>query len=255
VYADATTGSAPARGRTPRKSAFATSGGGAQVCTARASGLTEWPIEQIAEAIGPNDEQRAALDRLQQAAAQAVALLQSACPDALPSTPTGRLAAMRERLQSMRKAVQIVRPALDRFYQSLSDEQKARFNALGPDRMAQNNGKNADLTQVCSGNAARVSNTPIDRVKAALKPNEEQRAALERLDEATHKAADLLAAHCSADEALTPPGRLAAMEKRLDAMLQALDLVQPALTAFYDSLSDEQKARFNRLGTQRQAGR
>jgi hypothetical protein len=30
-------------------------------------------------------------------------------------------------------------------------------------------------------------------------------------------------------------------------MLQALDTVQPALAKFYDSLSDEQKARFNRL--------
>jgi hypothetical protein len=30
-------------------------------------------------------------------------------------------------------------------------------------------------------------------------------------------------------------------------MLQALDAVQPALAKFYDSLDDEQKARFNRL--------
>jgi hypothetical protein len=39
------------------------------------------------------------------------------------------------------------------------------------------------------------------------------------------------------------------MEGRLDAMLKALDLVQPALAEFYNSLSDEQKARFNQLGT------
>jgi hypothetical protein len=37
------------------------------------------------------------------------------------------------------------------------------------------------------------------------------------------------------------------MEQRLDRLLQALDAMQPALTKFYDSLSDEQKARFNRL--------
>jgi hypothetical protein len=30
-------------------------------------------------------------------------------------------------------------------------------------------------------------------------------------------------------------------------MVQALDAVQPALTKFYQSLSDEQKARFDRL--------
>ena len=30
---------------------------------------------------------------------------------------------------------------------------------------------------------------------------------------------------------------------------KALDIVQPALTQFYNSLSDEQKARFNQLGS------
>ena len=38
------------------------------------------------------------------------------------------------------------------------------------------------------------------------------------------------------------------MEQRLQAMLQAVDTVQPALQQFYASLSDEQKARFDRLG-------
>ena len=40
------------------------------------------------------------------------------------------------------------------------------------------------------------------------------------------------------------------MEDRLSAMLQALDAAQPALAKFYGSLSDEQKARFDRLGAQ-----
>jgi LTXXQ motif family protein len=37
------------------------------------------------------------------------------------------------------------------------------------------------------------------------------------------------------------------MEKRLDATLAAVKTVRPALAKFYDSLSDEQKARFNSL--------
>ena len=32
-------------------------------------------------------------------------------------------------------------------------------------------------------------------------------------------------------------------------MLEAVKTVQPALTKFYDALSDEQKARFNTLGS------
>ena len=55
-------------------------------------------------------------------------------------------------------------------------------------------------------------------------------------------------ASCSGEQALTPPGRVAAMEQRLNAMLQAVETVRPALTKFYGSLSDEQKARFDRLG-------
>ena len=58
----------------------------------------------------------------------------------------------------------------------------------------------------------------------------------------------MLNANCAQDQALTPPGRVAAMETRLSAMLKALDTVQPAITKFYNSLTDEQRARFDRLG-------
>ena len=37
------------------------------------------------------------------------------------------------------------------------------------------------------------------------------------------------------------------MEARLSGMLKALDTVQPAMAKFYGSLTDEQKARFDRL--------
>jgi hypothetical protein len=53
--------------------------------------------------------------------------------------------------------------------------------------------------------------------------------------------------NCTVERTLTPTGRLAAVEQRLDAMLQALDTVQPTLAKFYDSLSDEQKGRVDRL--------
>jgi hypothetical protein len=41
---------------------------------------------------------------------------------------------------------------------------------------------------------------------------------------------------------------LAAMEMRLQAMLEAANTVKPALDDFYGSLTSEQKARFNRIG-------
>jgi hypothetical protein len=140
----------------------------------------------------------------------------------------------------------VVRPALGRFYGSLSDEQKERFNALSPEDNAQ--AAKGDLTRLCSGKTA-AANLPIDRVRQAVQPNGEQAAALDALNEASMRASDLLKANCQADESLTPPGRLDAMEQRLKAMVQALDTVQPAMERFYGSLNDEQKARFDRLAT------
>jgi len=82
---------------------------------------------------------------------------------------------MRARLDAMLKAVAIVRPALDKLYQSLTDEQKERFNALareeqpadGPPRPQQ---PGPDVTQVCGGNLAKTGNAPITRIAQALAP-------------------------------------------------------------------------------------
>ena len=46
---------------------------------------------------------------------------------------------------------------------------------------------------------------------------------------------------------LTAPGRMAAMQRRVEAMIAAVDLVQPSLEKFYGLLSDEQKAKVNAL--------
>jgi len=257
VYASneyASTGSAGGGGsaaaRRSRSNQAQTASGQAEVCSIPQNQLTSWPIERIADVVQPTAEQRAKLDELKDASGKAMDVLQSACPNDLPSTPTGRLEAMRVRLEAMRQAVQIVRPPLDTFYQSLSDEQKARFNAFGEDapneRASRSASRQPDISKVCSSQAAATP-TPIDRIERVLRPTDPQRAALEELDKASQEAADALKANCPQDEALTPPGRLEAMEKRLDAMLQALATVQPALEKFYGSLSDEQKAQFNRL--------
>ncbi len=83
--------------------------------------------------------------------------------------------------------------------------------------------------------------------RAHLHLTDEQRSALAALNDATAKAADFLKASCPQDQMLTPPGRVAAMEERLKAMLGAIKMVQSPLQAFYGALTDEQKARLNRL--------
>ncbi len=239
------------------------SAGSAEICTGQESGLTNWPIERIAQQVGPDAAQRALLDKLKDATAMAVDLLKSACPIDLPSTPTGRLAAMRQRIQIMLQAVQTVRPALDAFYQSLNDEQKERFNAVelasgastSARRPRATGGQQPDIAQVCSGRATQVTSLPIDRIEQALRLNPSQRTALQDLSNASSKAAAALSENCPQDRSLTPPGRMAAMEQRLGAMLQALDTMQPALAKFYNSLNDEQKAQFDRLPPRRVGSR
>jgi exonuclease VII large subunit len=231
--------------------------GVAEVCSTEAAGLTDWPIERITEAVEPTDAQRAALNELKDATAKAVDLMKSACPSDLPGTPTGRLAAMRTRIETMMQALAAVRPPLERFYNSLSDEQKARFNALSDEQPSARRTRTAsrqttDLTRACP--AEMTASMPIDRVRQLVQPSAEQVATLDELNEASRKAAELLRANCEEEQSLTPPGRVAAMERRLNAMLEALNTVQPALERFYSSLSDEQKERFNQLGT-RQARR
>jgi LTXXQ motif family protein len=219
----------------------------ADICTSQASELTDWPIERITEVVQPTDAQRALLDELKVANAKAIGILQGACPNDLPSIPTGRLAAMENRLQVMLAAVQTVRPALDRLYQSLSDEQKARFNAVSPASETAAGQDQRNLTMLCEQRTPGVTDLPIDRIAQAVRPTSAQQASLDELKGASLKAAEGLQANCPSYQTLTPTGRVETMEKRLDAMLAAVKTVQPALTKFYDGLSDEQKARFNSL--------
>ncbi|MGE3160110.1 MAG: Spy/CpxP family protein refolding chaperone [Xanthobacteraceae bacterium] len=216
------------------------------ICKAdTATSLTEWPIEQIALAVEPTDAQRTALDELRAATAKAVDVLKTACPNDLPSTPTGRIAAMQKRLDVMLLAVRMVRPKLDAFYQTLSDEQKARFNAIDPDNAARSNER--DLIEACSARASGISSLPVDRIEQAVRPNEVQRVALKELRDAISSSVNLLTSECPTYRALTPVGRVEAMEQRLHSMSRAVKTLQPALDRFYGTLTDEQKERFNRL--------
>jgi hypothetical protein len=87
-----------------------------------------------------------------------------------------------------------------------------------------------------------VTDLPIDRIAEAVQPSESQRAALDALREASTNAAASLKADCPTYQVLTPVGRTEAMEQRLAGTLTAVKTVEPALTKFYDVLSDEQGA-------------
>jgi len=221
-----------------------------ELCEAPDEGVTAWPIASITRAVKPTPEQRALLDELKAAAAMAADAFKDSCADSYAMAPPGRLRAMTNRISATLDAVRIVRPALERFYNSLDDEQKARFNALGPnvgERSQPQQEDNAQADERCGEPKSSLTQLPIERIEAVIHPAGKQKEALERLGQATKNAVERLQAACPDDVPLTPLGRLEAMEKRLDAMLQAAAVVQPALDEFYAALSNEQKARFNTL--------
>jgi hypothetical protein len=223
-----------------------------QLCGDPENGITAWPIASIEKAVQPTPDQRALLDELKSAATKAAAAFKESCGGSYPLTPPGRLRAMTNRISATLEAVRIVRPALEKFYSSLSDEQQARFNALGPNIGEPSQGQPQQEANVesdtCGEPKSSLTQLPIERIEAVIRPLNTQKEALDRLREATEKAVQGLQAACPDNVPLTPVGRLEAMEKRLEAMMQAAKLVQPALDEFYAALGSEQKARFNALG-------
>jgi hypothetical protein len=239
-----TTGSRPREGSDMSQQALR------ELCGDPEKGVTAWPIASIEQAVQPAPEQRALLDELKSAAAKAADAFKESCGGSFAMTPPGRLRAMTSRISATLEAVRIVRPALEKFYNSLSDEQQAGFNTLGPnvgERSQPRQEANAQ-SDTCGEPKSGLIQLPIDRIEAVTRPAGTQKEALDRLSTATEKAVQELQAACPDDVPLTPVGRLEAMQKRLEAMLQAAKLVQPALDEFYTALSSEQKARFNILG-------
>ena len=244
----ATTGSAPRRevpGRLPQEAR--------QICAEPDKGATAWPFDRIAAAVRPSAEQKALLAQMEVEAGDAADRLKQACPENLPLTPSGRLQAMTLRLQATLDAVKLVRPPLEKFYESLSDEQKARFNEIGPDIGRNQRTASSQQQGDCGGEKFGLSALAIDRIEEVVQPTEAQLTALDRLSDALGKAVDTLQKACPTTIATTPVGRLETMQQRLEAMIEAANTARPALDDFYASLSNEQKAKFNRLSRTAQA--
>jgi hypothetical protein len=106
----------------------------AQGCAAQS--LMQWPAAEIDARLRPTDAQRASLVTLQDASAKAADMLKTSCQPDDGLTPPARLAAVGRRLDTLLQAVKAVRSALDDFYATLNDEQKAQFEAIGPQRTA-----------------------------------------------------------------------------------------------------------------------
>jgi hypothetical protein len=209
-------------------------------------------VEQIAQAIQPNEAQRAALDDLAGAWIAAAQMIRASCPTQAALTARDRLAVMQQRIGAMMQAALAVQPPLVKFYDLLEDEQEARLNALAEDRrrMSAGNGAVEAPAQECGAAQPAALQWPADEIETRLRLNDTQRAALKALANANAGAVDILLSDCQPD-AVTLPARLDAVNGRLAAMQQAVYLVNAALEGLYATLSDEQKAQFEAIGQKR----
>ncbi len=115
----------------------------AQLCNDRGPAFTDLPAQQIEKVVNLDDPQQGKLDALKTASTKASDIAKSGCISSVPSTVGGRLDATEKRVDALIEAANTLKPAVDDFYSSLSDEQKARFNSMGQSG-----------TQSASGNGA-----------------------------------------------------------------------------------------------------
>ena len=223
-----------------------------QMCGEDSRDIAGLPIDAIQKALAPDAAQRAALDDLANASLKAGQDIKATCPTDIALTAPRRLAVMQQRIEAMVAAVKTVQPPLEKFYGLLSDEQKAKFNALAQRQRPARSGQTmATARPSCDVSQPGVTDWPSAMIDQAVKPTDDQRKGLEALQSAAAKASDMLKSSCVSENANTPPVRLAAVGKRLDTMLQAVKTVRTPLDSFYGSLNDEQKASFDAIGPKR----
>ncbi|MGD9923760.1 MAG: Spy/CpxP family protein refolding chaperone [Pseudorhodoplanes sp.] len=244
-----TQGQAAQRDRTqdePARRTEATAGEGA--CGETGRGVTAWPFDRIQSSLNLSSDQQDLLDALRDAAVQAADAMRDSCPRSVPRNPVERLQTMLERLEATLEALKIVRPALESFYDSLSADQQRRFEAIGP-KLATSQAQDrlgADAS-ACSGDKPGLANFPITRIQETVSPTDDQLDLLDALEDATFKAIDIMKAACPEDPPASPSERLSATQTRIEAMIEAARVIQPALEDFYAALSDQQKAHFSKM--------
>jgi hypothetical protein len=230
-----------------RPQTAATSGEGA--CGETGRGVTAWPFDRMQASLQLSDDQQDLMSTLRDAAVEAADAMRESCPRTQPRSPLERLQAMTERLEATLEALKIVGPPLEKFYDSLSSDQRRRFDDLGP-KIADPDAQRAARPgqgSACGEDKPGLANFPIEKIQESVSPTDDQLDLLDKLEDATFKAVDIMKAACPDDPPVSPSARLAATQTRVEAMIEAAKVLQPALEDFYTALSDQQKARFNNM--------
>jgi hypothetical protein len=113
------------------KAANAAMGRQVQACAAQTDEDSQRMMQQIEQRVEPKENQRSAQNALSKAVSDMAKLLSAACAQPIPKDPLARLDAANDRLSSMNFAATNVEIALNGFYSSLDQSQKAKLDSLG----------------------------------------------------------------------------------------------------------------------------
>ncbi|MBO0716587.1 MAG: Spy/CpxP family protein refolding chaperone [Rhizobiales bacterium] len=203
-------------------------------------------VGRLRAEIGPSAEQTERLQRLGGAIGAAADYLAKSCPTEIPQRPTARLQLMDAQLEVLTMAVDIIHQPLQEFEQSLTDEQRAKFDAEPAVRRA--GSVRSDKTEVhACGTSASAIDWSIGEIDKSVQPTEQQRTALTDVQQAFGKAANDLQTHCPTSVPRSAVARLETIESRLDATWRAILSIQVALQDFESKLSDDQKNRLQSM--------
>lgn len=87
-------------------------------------------LERVEERVKPTEAQKAAFADFKTAAKAAAEKVKSTCPIEAPRNIPERFGMTEKRLEAALDAVRTVRPAADKLYSALTDEQKAEVNGM-----------------------------------------------------------------------------------------------------------------------------
>lgn len=210
---------------------------------------TDWPKAEIEKTVELTDVQRGALDQLQTAINNAAKSVRAgACQPIDTVNPSDRLEATVQRLWAVQNASIVIRGAAKNFYDSLTEEQKAKFR-LAPDK-ARADGRPGDNPMNRQGCAqqADMSERLMRPIQQTVRPTPQQKASVEMLGRTAGGMNQYLMASCAQPTPEEPLARLDAATGRLTAINYAATSMEVALNQFSAALTDEQRKRFDTMG-------
>ena len=157
----------------------------------------------------------------------------------------------------MAEANDATRGPLVRLYSVLSDAQKKRLEASAQPKAKRTEtarAKDVNPAELCTSQAD-FTKVPAEQIASRITLTEAQQGELEKLKTASAEASAGLKASCPATIPDTIEGRLDAAQQRLTALIQAVGTIRPAVSGFYASLTDEQKAALSIQPAQQSANR